>query len=105
MPFDSLLVEFLRETRFHICQLTLNAIRIIHGTAELNKRFNLSLGLKELKYCHFLGIFDEKWNLRAMPHSPSLVKGLASSYKGYYKDVITITGAVEPDPMNKLVLK
>ena len=99
--FDPLLVEFFRDTRFHIWQLTQNAIRIILGTAELNIQFNMSVGLMELKYCYCLAIFDEKWNLRARPHFPSLVERLSSSHKEYYKNVITRTSAVKRDPVNK----
>ena len=106
LPLNPLLVEFLRETRLHICQLTPNTIRIILGTVKLNKRFNLHLGLRKLKYCYCLTIHeDDKWNLRAMPHSPSLIDGLSTFHKGYYKDVITITGVVEPDPVNNPVPK
>ena len=106
LPLDPLLVEFLRETRLHICQLTPNTIRIVLGTAELNKRFHLNLGLRELKYCYYLAIHEDgKWNLRARPRSPSLIEGLSTSHKGYYKDVITITDVVEPDPVNNPVPK
>ena len=54
LPFDPLLLEFLRDTRLYICQLTTNTIRIILGAAELNRRFNMNLGLRELKYCYAL---------------------------------------------------
>lgn len=96
---------FLRETKFHICELTANVVRIVIDTAELNRGFGLSSKLNEIKYCYSLGIFEDKWNLRARPHFPSFIKGLGYSHKGYYNDVIVITGVVEPDLVNKPVLK
>lgn len=99
LPLDPLVVEFLTETRFHIYQLTPNIIRILLGASKLNRRFVLHLVLNEIKYCYSLGIFEDKWNLRVRPHSPSLVEGLTFSHKGYYNDVIIITGVL--DPTNK----
>ena len=84
LPLDPLFVEFLRETKLHICQLTRNTIRIVLGTAELNRRFHLNLGLRELKYCYCLASHEDgKWNVQARPHSPSLIEGLFTSHKGY----------------------
>ena len=65
------------------------------GVAELNRRFGLSLGINEIKYCNGLSKVEWKWNLRARTNSLSLIEGLASSYKGMYKDIIVITGNVE----------
>lgn len=105
LPFGPLLVDFLRKIKFHVGQLTPNVIRIILGTTEINRHFNLNLGINEIKYCYSIGLTDEKWNLKARPHSPSIVEGLSSSYKGYYNDIVGIMGDVEPDPKNKLVPK
>lgn len=85
--------------------MTLNVVRIILDIAELNKRFGLNLGLNEIKYCYSLGLFEDKWNLKVRPYSYSLIEGLPSSHKGYYADVIIITGVVELDPTNKPVPK
>lgn len=105
LPFDPLLVDFFKEIRFHLCKLTPNVVRIVLGTAELNRRFGLNLELNEINYCYSHRLFKDKWNLRARPHSPSLTKGVASSHKGYYTDDIIITSAMEPDTTNKQVPK
>lgn len=54
LPFDSLLVDLLRQTRFHIGKLTPDTVRIVLGVAELNRHFGLSLGINEIKYCYGL---------------------------------------------------
>ena len=98
-------MDFLRETRLHLGQVTPNVVRIVLGTAEINRHFNLNPGLKKIKYCYSVGVLDEKWNLGARPNSPSIIESLASSHKGYYNDIVIIMGNVEPDPQNKSVPK
>lgn len=105
LPLDHLLVDFLRETRFHLGQLTPNTIRIVLSTAELNRQFNLALGINKIKYYSSFSLVDKKYNLKARPSSPSLIKGLTSFHKGMYSDIVIITGNVEPDPINKLAPK
>lgn len=58
--FDPLLVDFLRENQLHICQLTPNAVRVVLGIAEFNRRFNLALGLNEIKYYYSLRLYKDK---------------------------------------------
>lgn len=36
IPFDPLLVEFFKNTRLHLSQITLNTLRIVLGVAKLN---------------------------------------------------------------------
>ena len=50
LPLYAFLVTFLRDTRFHLGQLTPNIVRIVLGVAEPNRRFNLSLGFNEIKF-------------------------------------------------------
>lgn len=87
-------MDFLMNTRFHIGQLTINTVRIVLGVVELNMRFNLSLGIEEIKYCYSISQVEKNWNLRAKPNFPSFIEGLASSHKGMYKDIIVIIGVV-----------
>lgn len=103
MPLDHLFINFVIDTRFHLCQLTPNVIRIVLEVSELNSWFNLRLGLNEIKYYHILSEVEDKWNLRAKPTSPSIIKGLASSHKRMYNDVVVITRNIEPDLMNRRV--
>lgn len=91
-------MDFFRETKYHLGQLTHNIIRIVLGIAELNKCLNLTLGIKKIKYYYSIGRMEDKWNLKARPSSPSLIEGLASSHKGMYSDIIVIIGNVELDP-------
>lgn len=97
------MADFFIDTKFHLCQLTPNTIRIVLGVAGLNRRFDLTLGLKEIKYCYNFSLVDDKWNLRAKATSPSIIKGLASSHKGMHNKIVIITGNVDPDPVNKRV--
>ena len=60
LPLDTLLVTFFRNSRFHLDQLTPNTIRLVLGVVELNKHFNLSLGLDEIKYCYDLNRCERK---------------------------------------------
>lgn len=61
-------------------------------------------GLKEIKFCIVLVFLKLSGTLELElgRHSP-LSKWNLKSNKGYYSDVVVITGTVEPDPMNKLV--
>lgn len=59
LHLDHFLVDFLKETRFHLGQLTSNTVRIILGTAKLNRLYNLALGMNEIKYCYSLSLVDE----------------------------------------------
>ncbi|KAM7497521.1 hypothetical protein LguiA_021941 [Lonicera macranthoides] len=77
----------MEKMNFHLCQLTPNVVRIILGVAELNRRFDLRLGLNEIKYYYLLCQFEDKWNMRARLTSPSLVEGLASFHKSMYSDI------------------
>lgn len=79
-------------------QLTPNTVKIILGVAELNRWFNLSLGLDEIKYFYGFNQFEGKWNLKARMKSPYLVEGLSISHKGMYDDIIVIHRNVELKP-------
>lgn len=50
IPFDPLLVDFLRCTRFHLGQLTPTVVRVVLGVTELNRRFDLHLDFDDLNY-------------------------------------------------------
>lgn len=102
---DPLLVIFLRDTIFHLCQLTPNTVRIVLSVAELNRCFGLSLGCDEIKFCFSLNRNEVKWNLKARMNSSSFVEDFASFHKGMYIEIIEITGAMEPDPINNPVPK
>ena len=91
------MVQFLREIRFHLGQLTPNIIKIVLGVAQLNRHFNLSLGMYEIKYCYNLTQSEGKWKLKARVNSPYLVEGLSTSYKGMYDNIAVINSVVELD--------
>ena len=83
LSYHPFLIQFLRLTRLRITQLATNILRIILGVAELNRIFNMQLGIDEIKYCYGLSKhFDGKYNLKAGTNSLDLVKGLPTSTKG-----------------------
>ena len=93
-------MDFLKEIRLHKCKLIPNSLRVVLGTSKINRRYNVNLGLIEIKHYYSLAIHDSNYNLKARPNCPSIVEGFSSSHKGYYSDIIVITGDVEPDPTN-----
>ena len=71
--------------------------------AKLNRRFDSSHRLYEIKHCYGLIQFEGKWNLKARVNSTSLVESLSTSHKGMYEDFVVITSVMELDPQNEPV--
>ena len=101
IPFDPLLVDFLRRTRLQIGQLAPDTVRTILVVVEINRWFVMQLDLWDIKYCYNFGIFKSKgrWNLKGWVAAPALVLGLWDSYKYMYSDIVIIKGDVELDPL------
>lgn len=66
IPFDPLLMDFLRKTKLYFGQITPNTLRIILGIAELNMHYELGLDFHDIRYYNNLGVNknDKRWNLR-----------------------------------------
>lgn len=107
VPFDYLLVNFLRKIRLYLSQITPNALRIVLAIAELNKCYKLSLDFDVIRYCYSFSLNqdDRRWNLKAKVNSSFLVEAFPDSHKYMYDDIVIIKGDVKPIPKNNLVPK
>src|SRR3984885_10820485 len=64
IPLAPLLIEFLRFTNLHLCQLAPNTLRIILGVVEINRILGTNLGMDELRFCYCLSKTGQNYCLR-----------------------------------------
>ena len=91
---DPLVADFLSYLRLSPSQVNPNVFRIVMGTAVLNRRLGLELGIHDILRTYILhhNSKTEAYSLRPRDVDFTLVNGLPDTNRGFDEDYLIVSG-------------
>jgi hypothetical protein len=93
-PLDPLMADFLSHLRLSPSQVNPNVFRIVMGTAVLNRRLGLELGIHDILRTYILhhNTKTDAYSLRPRDVDFTLVNGLPDTNRGFDEDYLIVSG-------------
>jgi hypothetical protein len=93
-PMDPLMADFLSYLRLSPSQVNPNVFRIVMGTAVLNRRLGLELGIHDILRTYILhhNTKTDAYSLRPRDVDFTLVNGLPDTNRGFDEDYLIVSG-------------
>uniref|UniRef100_A0A2N9GZ09 Uncharacterized protein n=1 Tax=Fagus sylvatica TaxID=28930 RepID=A0A2N9GZ09_FAGSY len=93
-PLDPLMADFLSHLRLSPSQVNPNVFRIVMGTAVLNRRLGLELGIHDILRTYILhhNSKTDAYSLRPRDVDFTLVNGLPDTNRGFDEDYLIVSG-------------
>jgi hypothetical protein len=100
LPMDPLFLEFMNMTGIPFNKINLNTVRTIAAISILNKRYNVSLGIREILYCEKVMTTPGGETFYFFPYTraPELVRYLPTCQKAVIrKNLAVVAGPIVPE--------